>query len=274
MSVSLGIYEKAMPDFLGFKDKLECAKEAGFDFLEISIDESDTRLSRLDWSQAQIKELHSVSRDTGIFIDTMCLSGHRKFPMGSADMKTQERSLEIMQKAVDFSASLGIRIIQLAGYDVYYEPSTEKTKQRFLENLHKSVAMAAKSGVVLGFETMETSFMNTVEKAMYYVKLINSPYLQVYPDIGNITNATADVTGDIATGAGHIVAAHLKETKEGIFRDMKFGQGRVDFAAAIHQLLAQGVRKFNAEFWFDGSENYLQECKNAHHFLRPLLEVK
>ena len=44
--------------------------------------------------------------------------------------------------------------------------------------------MAAKAGVMMGFETMETEFMNTVEKAMVYVNRVNSPYLNVYPDLG------------------------------------------------------------------------------------------
>ena len=42
----------------------------------------------------------------------------------------------------------------------------------------------------LGFETMETPFMDTVEKSMEYVNKINSPYLGVYPDIGNLKNAS------------------------------------------------------------------------------------
>ena len=58
-----------------------------------------------------------------------------------------------------------------------------------LDNLRKAAAMAEKTGVLLGFETMETEFMNTVEKAMKYVCLVDSPYLQIYPDIGNLTNA-------------------------------------------------------------------------------------
>lgn len=274
MGCTLGIYEKAMPDDLSFGERLALAKEAGFDFLEISIDETDKRLSRLCWSAGQIRELYAVSRDCGILIDTMCLSGHRKYPLGSPDAATRARGMEIMERAVDFAALLGIRIIQLAGYDVYYEPSTAETKMLFAENLAKSVEMAAAAGVVLGFETMETSFMNTVEKAMHFVKLINSPYLQVYPDIGNVTNGTPDVLGDLRTGKGHIVAAHLKETREGVFRDLHYGEGRVDFAGAVDQLLALGVRKFNAEFWYDGSPDVLAACKKAHDFLRPLLTVR
>ncbi len=46
----------------------------------------------------------------------MCLSGHRKYPLGSHDKEIQKKSLEIMKKAIDFAADLGVRIIQLAGY--------------------------------------------------------------------------------------------------------------------------------------------------------------
>ena len=41
--------------------------------------------------------------------------------------------------------------------------------------------MAAVHGVVLGFETMETEFMNTVAKSMKYVDLIDNPYLASIP---------------------------------------------------------------------------------------------
>ena len=44
----LGMYEKSMPKELSWKEKLGFAKEFGFDWLEISIDETDEKLSRLD----------------------------------------------------------------------------------------------------------------------------------------------------------------------------------------------------------------------------------
>ena len=44
----LGLYEKAMPKELSWKEKLLAAKEAGYDFVEISIDETEEKLARLD----------------------------------------------------------------------------------------------------------------------------------------------------------------------------------------------------------------------------------
>ena len=93
--------------------------------------------------------------------------------------------------------------------------------------------MAASYGIVLGFETMETEFMNTISKSMFYVKYINSPYLGIYPDIGNLKNACVlyniDITKEINAGRGHIFAAHLKETAPGIFRNMDFGTGHTEY---------------------------------------------
>lgn len=101
------------------------------------------------------------------------------------------------------------------------------TQENFARNLSLSAAMAAREGVVLDIETMETEFIDTVEKAAAWVKIINSPYLQIYPDIGNITNASAkygtDVLSDLAAGRGHLAAMHLKETVPGIFQYKSFG---------------------------------------------------
>ena len=145
---SIAIYEKAMPSDLKFEQMLDCAARNGFDRLEISIDETELRLSRLDWNDAQKQALHQAAQRAGIPIRTMCLSGHRKYPFGAHDAAVRERSLEIMKKAVDFAAQTGISIIQLAGYDVYYESGDEQTRGWFVENLQRAVEFAAASGVV------------------------------------------------------------------------------------------------------------------------------
>lgn len=269
----LGLYEKSMPNTLSWVEKLNVVKESGFDYLEISIDESDARLARLDQPVDEIKE---AINKTGVPICSMCLSGHRKYPLGSHDQKIQERSLEIMKKAILFAADLGIRIIQLAGYDVYYETGDASTKEAFANNLKKCVDMAAKYGIVLGFETMETPFMDTVEKSMGYVNLIQSPYLGVYPDIGNLKNASllygVDVNKDLMCGKGHIVASHLKETVPGKYREIPFGTGHTEFVKNIKTLKRLGVRMFVGEFWYVQNEDWKDVIFHANQFLREKLD--
>lgn len=267
----LGLYEKSMPNTLSWAEKLLCAKECGFDYLEVSIDESDEKLARLDMPREERRELLETMLVCGIPIRTMCLSGHRKYPLGSLDETTRTKGMDIMTKAIELADDLGIRIIQIAGYDVYYEESNEETKRYFEENLKKSVEIAAKKGVILAFETMETEFMNTVEKAMKYVKLVNSPYLQVYPDCGNVTNATLQygttAVEDFKTGTGHIAAVHLKETVPGKFREIPFGTGHVDFEEIIKISWELGVRKYTVEFWYVGNEDWKEVIKDTRIFM-------
>lgn len=273
---TIGLYEKAMPSDLSWKEKLEAAKEAGYDFVEISIDESDDKLMRLEWSKEERLELIKTMYEVGIPIRSMCLSGHRKYPLGSMDPQVRRRGMEIMEKALQLADDLGVRIIQLAGYDVYYEEGNEETRRLFGENLSKAVEMAASLGIVMGFETMETEFMNTVEKSMRYVDENMSPYLNVYPDCGNITNAAVsygkNVLDDIDTGRGHMVAMHLKETKSGVFRDMLYGQGHVEFDKIIPKAWEHGIRRYVTEFWYLGAEDWKKDLKESCAKMKVILD--
>ena len=273
---AIGLYEKAMPKTMSWREKLECAKECGYDFVEISIDETDEKLARLEWSKDERLALVKDMKEVGVPIRSMCLSGHRKYPFGASDPKVRERSMEIMEKAIELADDLGVRIIQLAGYDVYYEEGTAESERLFRENLKKATLMAAAKGVVLGFETMETEFMNTTEKAMKYVKLIENPYLGVYPDSGNLTNAAVtygtSVLDDLETGRDHIVALHLKETVPGKFREIPFLTGHVDFEAVIAKAWELGIRRFVTEMWDVGSESWKEDIKFANKSMSAILD--
>ena len=155
----LGMYEKSMPNTLSLGEKLNMCRECGFDWLELSIDETDEKLARLEWGQEERSELRHAMESEGVQIRTMCLSGHRKYPLGSSDPEIEKRGMEIMAKAIELAADLGIRIIQLAGYDVYYETGNDETRERFINNLKKAAVMASRRSVMMGFETMETPFM-------------------------------------------------------------------------------------------------------------------
>lgn len=267
----IGVYEKAMPAELSWRERLQAAKEAGFDYVEMSVDETDERMARLDWDDEAILELREIQKEVGLPIETICFSAQRKYPLGSG--KWEKEAKELLRKAVRFAAKMGIRIIQTQGYDCYYEEtSDETTKERFYRNLQEGTMYAASYGVMLAMETMENDFMNTVKKVMSAVEYVNSPYLQVYPDIGNISNAVSDVIKDIQSGTGHIAAAHLKETVPGKFREIPYGTGQVKFPEAIAQLYRQGVRRYVAEFWYCGENNWREIVAGNRKFLDEKFE--
>ena len=240
----LGIYEKAMPVELSWEQRLLKAKQAGFDFVEISVDETDERRARLDWSDEEIYGLRRLTETLEMPLQSMCLSAHRKFPFGSMDDAIRQESLLIMEKAITLAYKLGIRCIQMAGYDVYYEAQSEQTHLRFIDGMQQATKMAERAGIMLGVEIMDTPYLNSLSKFEVLKRQIPSPYFMAYPDIGNISGWNHDVCTELALSQDHIVQVHLKDTLrvsgnfKGQFRDLVIGEGEVDFYAIFKTLKA------------------------------------
>lgn len=275
----IGIYEKALPKHLSWCERLALAKSCGFDFVEMSIDETDGRLARLDWSKDERKSLVNAVIETGIRVPSMCLSGHRRFPFGSHDPETRQRAYSIMEKAITLAQDLGIRTIQLAGYDVYYETQDEETLIRFEQGLKWAVDLAAKSQVMIAVEIMDTPFINSITKWKAWQEKVDSPWFTVYPDIGNLSAWGNDVTAELTLGINQIAALHLKdtyavtETSEGQFKDVPFGEGCVDFVQVFKTLKALNYRgSFLIEMWTEKAEEPVAELINARRWIEKKMD--
>ena len=70
----LGIYEKALPKDLDWPARLALAKALDFDFVEMSIDETDERMTRLSWSKAERTSFCTAVRDLGVTVPSVCTS--------------------------------------------------------------------------------------------------------------------------------------------------------------------------------------------------------
>ena len=256
----IGLYEKALPNELSWEEKFKVTKELGFDFLEISVDESDERRSRLDWNDEEIYGVRRLCETYGVPLQSMCLSAHRKFPFGSANPIVREQAIIHMEKAITLAYKLGIRTIQLAGYDVYYEPANQVTHQRFIDGMKLSAQLAERAGVMLAVEIMDTEYLNSLSKFEVLSREINSPYFTAYPDVGNISGWNYDIVTELRLSKPRITQIHLKDTYrvtpeyKGQFRDLIIGDGDVDFKAILATLKeTQCVVPLVIEMWAQGN---------------------
>ena len=282
MTRPIGIYEKATPKNFTWRERLAFAKELGFDFVEMSVDESDSRLARLDWTKKERLDVVQAIYETGIRIPSICFSGHRRYPLGSNDPKTEATSLEMMKKCIELAQDLGVRTIQLAGYDVYYEEKSPATRARFIKNLRKACDWAEEAQVILAIEIMDDPFLNSIEKYLAVEKEIDSPYLFVYPDTGNVSAWHNDLWSEFYNGHKSIAALHLKDTyavtenSKGQFRDVPFGDGCVDWEAMFAILKKTNYNgPFLIEMWSENCatvEETKQAIQVAKDFLLPKIE--
>ena len=209
---SLGLYEKAMPE-VSWPEKLRIAKEAGYDFVEISIDATEEKIARVYSSKAERKQLVDQMFELDMPIRTLNASALTKYALGDPDPAVRGRGIDIASHAIGLAEDLGVRVLMIPGYDVYFKPHSEETEGLFEAAIRELSQQAAVAGVQLAFETMENDFMNTVGKGLYWVNKVNSNYLKLYPDIGNTTNGCLplgiDPAEDLRSGGSAVAALHL-----------------------------------------------------------------
>ena len=273
----IGLYEKAMRNTLTWKEKLQCAKECGYDYLEISIDATEEKINRIYMDTEEKREIMEAIFDTGIPIGSMSVSALTKYALGDPDQAVRDRGMEIAEKSIQLSSALGVRTVMIPGYDINYGESTIETKRYFLENIRKIAEIAEREGILVGFETMENNFMNTTGKAVQYVNMVDSAYLKIYPDAGNITNAAVanrhDVCEDLSLGKGKLIALHLKETKPDVYREVPFLTGHVEFERIINTAWKLGVRRYVTELWDVGQPQWKEDICFANRSMKRLLNA-
>lgn len=279
---ALGIYEKALPQDLSWEEKFNLTHELGFNFLEFSIDESDERLARLDWTAQQREDFRNAMWQTHSRINTLMLSGHRRYPLGSKHPAVRKQSLEMMQKAIDLAVDLGIHNIQMAGYDVFYENKTMLSRELYIENLAQCVHMAAEKMVMLSIETMDDPFINSLTKIEHCKTQVRSPWLQAYPDLGNLSAwPENDVPSQLENCIDNIAAVHLKDTRavtptfKGQFKNVPFGEGCVDFEGLLRTLVRlQYNGSYTIEMWTGDNQDAdpVSEIKAAKAYFDDLFK--
>ena len=263
-----GLYEKALPKQLDWEGRLAAVKDAGYDFMEISIDETDERIERLSWDKSERTKLIELIHRLNTPILTMCLSANRRYPIGSEQKETRQSGIRLIQNAIDFALDCGVRVIQLAGYDEYANPSTDITVQNFHDSLSFCARYAQEKAVMLALETMENNLMDSIHKAKGFVDSIQSPWLKIYPDLGNLYATGQDVEREFLHGMQDIVAIHLKDTLPGIVREIPFGGGNVDFVSFFRLMEREHYSGlYVAEMWTDETEDSFRAAKEARAFL-------
>jgi L-ribulose-5-phosphate 3-epimerase len=272
-TLPMGLYEKALPGAWSWERRLCAAAEAGYRYVEISIDESDERLARLDWPAAARADLRRAISHSGVPIFSMCLSGHRKYSLGSRSPDVRARAEAIMRRAIEFSVDVGVRIVQVAGYDVFYEASDAGTAARFVESLCRAAEWAGQAGVMMALENVDVPLSESIGRCMDIVRQVDSIWFRLYPDVANAAAAGYNPVAELAHCAGWMVAVHVKDCLPRTIRRVPFGTGLMPFEPVFSTLAAQGYRgPLVVEMWADENDaDPVGTVRTARQFVLDVL---
>ena len=157
---------------------------------------------------------------------------------------------------------------------------TRLSRKLFIEGLEESVKIASEYGIILSIEIMDDPFMNSITKFLEIKRQIDSPYLQVYPDLGNLSAwQENDPERELEKGINWISSIHLKDTypvtteSSGQFRDVPFGAGCVDFEGLLKKLKQMNYNgSFLIEMWSEKNPDFKKEIAAAKSYLYPKLK--
>jgi L-ribulose-5-phosphate 3-epimerase UlaE len=143
--------------------------------------------------------------------------------------------------------------------------------------LYEVTEYAASNAAMLAIENVDTDFMNTIPKIMRYIDKVNSPWLCLYPDIGNLNAAGCtpeEIEDDITQNVSRIAAFHVKDVQPKIIRNIGYGTGIVDFEAFFRLLGRLNFRgPLVAEMWTDETEESVKKVITAKDFINSKMAL-
>ena len=176
---------------LKIKEAMELAKKAGFEAVELALDE-EGEIS-LNSSQKEIENVASMAKQIGLDISGLATGLFWKYSMTSNKKENVNKAREVCRKMLDTARWLGtdgILVIPggvgadfIPGYEVV---SYDLAYERARKALKEVAPYAEEKKVYVGVENVWNKFLLSPLEMKQFIDEINSPFVGVYFDVGNV----------------------------------------------------------------------------------------
>lgn len=235
----------AVESSTGFEQMFRELKEAGFDGVELNVDEKGASAHGLSLSttQEELEEIRAISQRFElpvVSISTSLYAGK----MGSPHVEDREFAKTLLKKQLECAKALGCGgILTVPGGQSPKISLSEdyKTSQETLASLKD---MIGASGIYVGVENVWNGFFTSPVEMARFIDELDCPMLGAYYDVGNVI-AFSWSEFWIETLGNRIHNIHIKDFKRagGINQGGKFVdllEGDVNWKAVIPALKAAG----------------------------------
>lgn len=208
MKKSIG--DNMIPRGWRFEQGLELAKKAGFDGIELWL--GNTPWFQMTTTDAEVRELGRKIENAGLVVSNVSTGLHWKYPISARDPKVREEGIRIVEREIGTAALLGTDVILLVPGLVTEEVPYNEVYMRCLDALKHLAPKAAKANVKIGCENCnsEHRFLISPREFWQFLNDVNSPYVQMFLDVGNIHD-TGFAEQWIEIHGPRIVRIHLKD---------------------------------------------------------------
>lgn len=211
-----------------WQDEFKVAKEVGLDCIEFILDYNDAEKNPL-LRDGGVEEIRSLTNNTGVSINTICADYFMEAPVHSEDESIANQSMEVLQRLIDNSLSLGVTDIVIPCVD----QSTLADKaavDRFVDKIRSILPVIEANGINLSLETdlAPQPFVELLDR-------LGSSRVTVNYDIGNSAALGFNPIDELDAYGSQISDIHIKDRTLG-GGPVTLGEGDANFELFFNKL--------------------------------------
>jgi len=215
-----GISQWAFPADMNLGSCFKLAKEAKFDGIEVAIAEEGE--INLRSTKNEIKKIVKLSNSIGIEISSLATGLFWDYSLTSDDSAEREKAKNIIKKMLEVASWLEVDTILVipGAVDVFFKPdfpvvSYDKVYECSLKALKELAPLAESYKVNIAIENVWNNFLLSPLEMKTFIDSINSQYVGVYFDVGNVLkNGFPEQWINIL--GNRIKRVHIKDYKKSI----------------------------------------------------------
>lgn len=186
-----GINIWSFPGDLSIAQCMAIAKDAGFEGIELSLNEKGP-LS-LESNASDIEEIRKEALDTGIALTSLASGLYWDYALTSGKKEIREKAQDIVKKQLETAAILGVDTILVipGAVGVDFIPGSEvvsydRAYDLALEAITKLSEEAEATRVSIGIENVWNKFLLSPLEMRDFLDKVDSEYVGSYFDVGNV----------------------------------------------------------------------------------------
>lgn len=186
-----GISIWSFPGDMKIKDCIKLAKKAGFDGIELALNETGDM--SLESSEEEILGYRKAADEAGIEISSLATGLYWSYSLTSGNPETGAKAKEIVKKQLDAAAVLGVDTILVVpgAVGVDFIPGCETVEydvayDRALEAMKELAQYAEAKKVTIGVENVWNKFLLSPLEMRDFIDKVGSEYVGAYFDVGNV----------------------------------------------------------------------------------------
>lgn len=176
---------------LSVKESMKLAKEAGFDGIELALNE--TGEMSLESTEAELLDIKKAAEEIGIELYSIACGLYWDYSITSDDAAVRAKAEEIVKKEIDTAKILGCDSCLIIPGTVcadFVDPNKvvdyQTAYDRSFEAFSRLKAYAEEAKVNIGLENVWNKFLTSPIEMKEFIDKIDSEYVGSYFDVGNV----------------------------------------------------------------------------------------